>query len=237
MKNRKIIVLLLLLNFLILPNSFAEEADTSAFKITGNPKAALAGNGFDQQGYYTFRPDLRKCLSPLCGGFFVKAVNEALTRCADGKRLAECYVASLNNRKNFDLSSAALLQGVIKSKIYQGFGDLGIFAVRAAFSPSTDVAGTGLFVGLENNGIVCITTPCFSADQYLLNRIKIRAISGIDLEKVGALDSLLNEALSIMAKGGVVIASGVNQQTEEVTGKGITFVADQFYLPIGANTQ
>ncbi|TAN66229.1 MAG: hypothetical protein EPN17_14235 [Methylobacter sp.] len=237
MKIRTIIMFLMLLNCLISPKVFAEEASENAFKISNDSKAVIAGNGFDQQGYYTFRPDLRKCLSPLCGGFFVKAVNQTLTRCANGSRQAECYVASLNNRKNFDINSAALLQGLIKPKIYGEFGNLGIFAVKAAFSSSTDTVGAGLFVGLENNGIVCITTPCFSADQYLLNRSKIRAISGIDLGKVGASDLLLNEALSIMAKGEVLIASGVNIQTEEVAGKGITFVADQFYLPIESNSQ
>ncbi len=235
MKTRTIIMFLMLLNCLISPKAFAEEASGNAFKIINDPKAVIAGNGFDQQGYYTFRPDLRKCLSPLCGGFFVKAVNQALTRCADGSRQAECYVASFYNRKNFDISSAALVQGAIKPKIYGEFGNLGVFAVKAAFSSATDAVGTGLFVGLENNGIVCVTTPCFSADQYVLNKSKIRAISGIDLEKVGASDLLLNEALAIIANGEVLIASGVNMQTVEVAGKGITFVADQFYLPIEAN--
>ena len=237
MKTRMIIIFLMLLNFLISPSCFAEEAGVNTFKITNNPEAVSAGSGFNQQGYYTFRPDLRKCLSPLCGGFFVKAVNQALTRCANGSRQAECYVASLNNRKNFDISSATLFQGAINSRIYKEFGNLGVFAVKAAFSSSTDAVGAGLFVGLENNGIVCVTTPCFSADQYVLNKSKIRAISGIDLEKVGASELLLNEALSIIAKGGILIASGVNMQTEEATGKGITFVADQFYLPIEPNTQ
>ncbi|MDP2904459.1 MAG: hypothetical protein Q8N96_15355 [Methylovulum sp.] len=232
MKTHSIAIALLLLNLFILPISFAEEAVVNAVKVADGSNTALTDSGFDQRGYYTFRPDLRKCLSPLCGGYFVKAVNRTLTRCPDGSLQAECYVASLTNRKKLDLSSASLLQGAIRPKIYQGFGNLGIFSLQAAFSPATKAVGAGLFVGLENNGIVCITTPCFSADQYLLNRNKIRMISGIDLQAVGATGTVLNDALAIMANGGVLIASGTNQQVEEVTGKGITFVANQFYLPM-----
>ena len=229
MKTRTIA---LILTLLISSNAFAEETSVNTLKITNSSKTTLAVNEFDQQGYYTFRPDLRKCMWPLCGGFFVKAVNQTLTRCADGSRRAECYVASLNNRKNFDISAAALVQGAVKPKTYQEFGNLGIFAVIAAFNSATETVGDQLFVGLENNAIVCITTPCFSVDQYLLNRKKIRVISDIDLEAVGASEALLGEALSIIAKGEVLIASGINQQTEEVGGKGVAFVADQFYLPI-----
>lgn len=45
--------------------------------------------------YFTARPDYRKCVAPLCGGYFVKAVNKKLTSCADGTRQPECYVASI----------------------------------------------------------------------------------------------------------------------------------------------
>lgn len=232
MKTRTIIVFLTLLNFLISPNGFAEESSGNAQTITNSLKVPLAESEFNQHGYYTFRPDLRKCISPLCGGIFVKAVNRKLTRCADGSLQAECYVASLNNKKNFDISSAALLRGGIKPKIYEGFGNLGVFELKAAFSPATAAAGEGRFVGLENNAILCITTPCFSVDQYLLNRNKFRVISGIDLEAVGASEEILNKALALMADGGILIASGVNKPVEEVAGTGVTFVADQFYLPI-----
>lgn len=224
----------ILLSFLISSTAFTQEANVDTVKITNNSKSTSTDSGFDQQGYYTFRPDLRKCMSPVCGGFFVKAVNQKLTRCANGRRQAECYVASLSNKQNFDMSSAVLVQGAIKPKTYPEFGNLGIFAVAAAFSSATETIGKQLFVGLENNGIVCITTPCFSVDQYLLNGKKIRTISAIDLEAVGASDELLGEARSIIDRGEVLIASGVNRQTEEVGGKGVAFVAERFYLPIKA---
>jgi len=60
---------------------------------------ALSGAGWgleDQRIYYrvTHR-DLRRCAAPLCGGYFVQAVNRRLTRCPDGSEQAECYACSI----------------------------------------------------------------------------------------------------------------------------------------------
>ena len=42
---------------------------------------------------------------PMCGGMFVKSVNQAYTVCADGKRAKECYVAEENyDQLGFDPS-------------------------------------------------------------------------------------------------------------------------------------
>lgn len=228
MKTRFIIVLFILLNACISPGAYADESGLTA---------PLADNEFNPQGYYSFRPDLRKCVSPLCGGIFVKAVNRVLTRCVDGSLQAECYVATVSNKQNLDIGAAALLHGRIKAKIYEGFGNLGVFELKSAFSPATAAVGAGSFVGLENNGIVCITTPCFSVDQYLLNKTKLRVISGIDFTEVGASKELIAKAYAIMADGGVLLASGVNKQVAEVAGTGISFVANQFYLPIEPGVQ
>lgn len=229
MRFRKILLSVVLLGFSFLsPPGFAEGEP----KISHSLKLSPSKGEFDQRGYFTFRPDFRKCVSPLCGGIFVKAVNQKLTRCANGHMQEECYVATITSRGNLDFTSAALLNGHIKRQTFPGFGNLGTFVLEAAYGSATTTAGTGKFVGLENNGIVCITSPCFSMDQYLLNRKKIRAISGFDLEQIGASEDVINQARAIMANGGVLIASGVNKQVEELAGPGITFVADQIYLPL-----
>src|SRR5437763_14453597 len=46
--------------------------------------------------YYSARPDLRRCIAPLCGGWWVKRVNRASTQCADGSYASECYVATID---------------------------------------------------------------------------------------------------------------------------------------------
>src|SRR5438094_405510 len=54
--------------------------------------AAMANYTF----YVVTRPDLRRCMFPLCGGFYVKRVNRSTTRCADGTYAAECRVGDVD---------------------------------------------------------------------------------------------------------------------------------------------
>ncbi len=194
---------------------------------------------FNPKGFFTARPDFRRCVSPLCGGIFVKRVNRKLTRCADGIRRAECYVAEVDSSMlSFDpfqfLSNGhqPLLSGSIIPKDFPGFGNLGAFKVTGAYESATPTPGRRLFAGLQDNGLVCITTPCFSFDQFKLNSRRIRQISGINLNKVGASSEQLAQANKIIEDGGVLLAAGVNRQVSEAAGMGITFVAKQFYLPI-----
>ncbi len=42
---------------------------------------------------YVVRADKRLCPSPLCGGYWVAVANSARTRCANGLRYPQCYVA------------------------------------------------------------------------------------------------------------------------------------------------
>lgn len=234
MKTRNIPVLLMALIFFIATPGYAEELGGSASVVTGDSAISATGEDFNPQGYYTFRTDPRLCPSPLCGVFFVKAVNRKLTRCANGSFKETCYIAAINNPQNIDLTSAALLQGRIKPKVYPGFGNLGVFELQAVFSSATADAGKGIFVGLENNGIVCITTPCFSIDQSLLDSCKSRVISGVDLTGFGASDEDIQKALAIVADSGALIAAGADKQVKETAGLGVTFVASQVYFPIAA---
>jgi hypothetical protein len=203
---------------------------------------------FNQHDFFTARYDSRKCPTPWCGGFFVREVNKKSTQCADGIMREECYVASINletfNQANIDIRSQTpiLLQGKIQEKDFVAPDSsiannplpktLGIFIAKAGYVSATKQNASGLFVGLEDNGIRCITTPCFSTDQYILNHDEILPISNINLEKVGATQKQLELAFSIIAKGGVLLASGINTRIEEVTGTGTSFIANQFYLPI-----
>lgn len=198
--------------------------------------------GFDPNGYYTARQDFRRCVTPLCGGIFVKSVNRKLTRCADGSMQAECYVATvvwktlgfdpLSTTKSFYPSTPILLKGELLPRIYGGFGNLGEFVATAAYRPATDNPPEGTFAALENNGIVCITTPCFSIDEHVLNTGIMGTISSFDLNPVGASADDLNSAYSLFANNSPLIVVGHNERRQELHGIGITFVANQFYLPI-----
>ena len=48
--------------------------------LQGNPGFATTPVEFSPSGYFVARQDMRECVSPLCGGYFVKRVNSQLTR-------------------------------------------------------------------------------------------------------------------------------------------------------------
>lgn len=229
-------------------DSRAFDGPLEEYEFVANVITVGENGDFDPHDFFTARYDFRKCAAPWCGGFFVQAVNKKSTQCADGIMREECYVASINlktvNQSNIDILSQTplLLQGKIQGKVFDTPDSstttrplpktLGIFIAKAGYSSATKQNASGLFVGLQDNGIRCVTTPCFSTDQYILNHDEIRPISNINLEKVGATQKQLELAYSIIAKGGVLLASGINRRIEEVTGTGTTFIANQFYLPI-----
>jgi hypothetical protein len=209
------------------------------YEFTAQASDAL---GFDAKGYYTAREDFRRCISPICGGVFVKAVNRRFTKCADGRRRDECYVAKVNwEELGFDPfttnegiypSTPILLKGKLIPRNYEGFGNLGEIVVTDAYKPATNNLPDGIFAALENNGIVCITSPCFSVDEYVLNRRKIRVISGFDLNPVGASEEDLATAYSLFSNNSPMIVTGYNKRQRELHGIGISFFANQLYLPI-----
>ena len=55
---------------------------------------AITGRAVELRLLHRHAPRLSaKCISPICGGYFVKRVNQATTVCADGSKQAECYVS------------------------------------------------------------------------------------------------------------------------------------------------
>ncbi len=190
---------------------------------------------------FTARPDYRKCAAPLCGGYFVKLVNKKLTQCADGSLQEECYVASVvygNGPVNAGAISFAnrtplLLIGAILPKADTTAGVLGVFLAKDAYRSATQNTAIGSFYGVTNNGIVCITSPCFSFDEELLNTAnRITKLSDVNLEMSGASPEDIAWAHQLLANGATLYAAGRNQKYQGFTGIGVRLVAQQFYLPI-----
>ena len=194
-----------------------------------------------QSEVFTARPDYRKCLAPVCGGYFVKLVNKKLTHCANGSLQEECYVATVvygdgpisSTAQSFSNRTPLLLIGAIVPKNDERVGNLGVFIAKEAYRSATQNTASGNFYGVNNNGIVCITTPCFSFDQYLLNSSnRVTKLSDINLEMSGALPDDIAQAHALLANGGALYAAGKNQKYQGFAGVGVRFVAQQFYLPI-----
>src|SRR5687767_8831680 len=105
--------------------------------------------------YYSVRPDLRRCAAPLCGGAWVRRVNQQQTRCADDRYESECYVAdfdfsrlglSLDDIQNLHANEdRLLLRGYVRAQDYGDFGRLGLFQASEAWLAASDRAPSGIF--------------------------------------------------------------------------------------------
>ena len=80
---------------------------------------------------------------------------------------------------------------------------------------------------------MCITTPCFSYDETLLNSAnRIVKLSDVNLEMSGASPDDIAWAQQLLANGSPLYAAGKNQKYKGFAGVGVRLVAQQFYLPI-----
>jgi Domain of unknown function (DUF6748) len=184
--------------------------------------------------YYTLRPDFRRCAFPLCGGYFVKRVNQSLTRCANGRYMAECYVAEIdwNNLPQVD-ARTALVRGSVVVKTFRRFGNLGALRVTESWRAASGNGPTGIFYRVKDRGVRCITFPCPTHHEAKLNSTASRNIAGVDLSGAGANDQLLSEATTGMAQTDGILVAGSHLPVTGPAGTSSTLKATQFYLRAG----
>jgi hypothetical protein len=202
---------------------------------------ALSQDG--QAHFIVTRRDLRKCAWPMCGGVYVKRVNSAQTRCADGTRAKECYVASVDYEgaglsqdegATFDNSFSAG-QGIVHGALvtadngyvtYASLNASEAFVARAGATPS------GVFYAVTGTGIQCITYPCPTATSVKLNGSKTTTLAGVDLDASGAPAEALAEGYdAIFAQKGALVA-GFNETVTGPAGKMPELVATEFYTRV-----
>jgi hypothetical protein len=183
--------------------------------------------------YYTVRVDARRCAFPRCGGYFIKRVNQALTRCSNGRNSRECYVAEIdwNQQQEID-TDRALLRGETLPKTYFRYGTLDIFRVQEAWQAvSANIKAGGVMYRFRDRGIRCITHPCLTHHEAKLNSTFSRNIAGIDLNGAGATDAELQRAYTSMTGPDGVIATGTHSPVKGPAGRSLIFKVNQFYLP------
>ena len=88
---------------------------------------------------YVVQADPRLCPSPLCGSYWVALANVARTRCHDGAHGPRCYGAKLVDAQRHPLETTvadgSLARAVLQSSDYEGFGRLGVLALRRSTHP------------------------------------------------------------------------------------------------------
>jgi len=191
--------------------------------------------GTDNSNFYSVRPDYRRCVSPLCGGYFVKRVNQSRTRCVNGRLMSECYVAEIDwNGQPQVKEGSALVRGAILLKRYPRFGNLGSLRVEEFWQAATDREPAGDFYRVRDRGVRCITTPCPTHEEAKLNTGRTRNISGVNINSVGASNEKLSEALAAMTRAEGVIVAGNHTPVTGPGGRSVELQATQFYVRANA---
>jgi hypothetical protein len=208
-----------------------------AFALWGSGSATADDGSY----YIVTHRDLRKCASPLCGGYYVKAVNNRLTRCADGKVRPECYVGSIEypglegapkGRKGFPEEFAegfGLAKGVLQNRPSPFGVAIGVLKVSEAWRAQALKPPTGQFYKVQDAGIRCIAFPCKSLREQLLNSRRTDFIAGVDLKASGAKPGRVQEGLKRLFIDGILVA-GRHVEVSGPGGKGKSLVASEFYL-------
>ncbi len=180
--------------------------------------------------YVTLRPDVRRCVSPLCGGYWVERVNQTTTRCSDGAYHAACYVAEVDlsrlglteEQENALLNDTPVVfRASIRSKTFGSFGNLGQLHATEAWKATAAGHSTGSFYRVFDSGIRCIRAPCPFERASKLNSSVSRTITGVDLANAPGSDSEKETALGEAAtKTGLVVAGTI---------KGSELLGTQFF--------
>ena len=186
--------------------------------------------------YFTIRKDRRRCAAPMCGGYFVRAVNNVRTKCADGRAASECYVGEIDWNSNGKVEpNRALLRGEI---VKEGNRRLkfGRFRVQESWQASSSTTGVGEFYRARDLHINCITHPCMTHHEVRLNSKFERDVAGVQINNAGASDSVLQDAMRAMQTEQGILVRGTHKPDKGPAGTADTLIASQFYLRATADT-
>ena len=180
--------------------------------------------------FYSFRRDLRRCASPLCGGYFIRLVNQSRTRCANNRLERECYVATIEWEGQTEPDNdRALLRGSMHRRGDRN-GRFGVLRVSEVWHAASSNESGGTFYRVRDRGIRCITHPCETHHEATLNSSAQRNIAGVELAGAGASDDLLNQANEAITGPDGILVSGFHSPVRGPAGRSQILKATQFYL-------
>lgn len=199
-------------------------------ETTDEGAAALSNPDY---GYFTARRDQRKCMSPMCGGWFVKRVNNSKTRCVNGSYASECYVAGIDLSALGQISESveigsAVLRGAIRSSQING-QRWGSFAANEAWVGQTGSQPSGSFYRAKDNGIRCIKAPCPSVSARKLDTSASRRLTDVDLSATATpatqqqIDAAMQDVFA--SPDGLIVAGPITTMKNG----GHALVASEFY--------
>lgn len=165
--------------------------------------------------YVSIRHDTRKCISPLCGGFWIRDLDSSA---------AETYVSGLDfSLSGLDAESQATVHEaptgelVLRGKLghveshYKTRPLMVLAAYRGMPGVSADMAGTFFTVAERSPKIECFAAPCNNVVAKELNTGTKHDITRLSVDEVGS--PLLDEtwlASRVFAHGAIVGGKLVN---------------------------
>lgn len=179
----------------------------------------------DAHAYFEVTTDLRRCPSPLCGGWFMRRLDRSTTTCHDGRHAGTCYTPVLD-WSEADLSDdqrAKLLDASSKDAVSEGVyaiargrfeptnttprPAMGRFVIGEAWVAEGVAVSAGVFVKLKDNGLRCFAAPCPNLTEKTLNTPRVADIAELDWTPSGLSDRQI-EGLSAAMYGseGILVA-------------------------------
>jgi hypothetical protein len=179
--------------------------------------------------FFTIREDLRKCASPMCGGYFVKRVNQPTTLCANGRNMSECYVASIdwNGAAEVD-AKRALIRGTIETRGDRN-GKYGVLRVTEVWQALNDDEPSGDYFRVKDTGVRCVAAPCNSYSEAKLNTKLEQKIAGVSSSSDENSEQWAQARKAMTGEDGVVVV-GLHAPVSGPAGRSQTLKVSQFYL-------
>lgn len=180
----------------------AQPADKSVGDSAGVTAAADPAGG-----YYAISSDLRRCATPLCGGWFLSQLNRSTTQCHDRRTAEQCYTpvldwsnTGLSEEQRAELLAAsqssavsrqvyAIVRGSFAPTNSTTQPTLGRFVVTEAWVAEGDAPASGTFVWVHDNGLRCLVAPCPNLTERTLNTSQVTDIADIDFAPAGLTDA------------------------------------------------
>jgi hypothetical protein len=184
--------------------------------------------------YYSLRRDFRRCAFPLCGGYFVRRVNQSSTRCADGGFKNECYVAEIawsgQRELEPDAGHPVVVRGTIELKNFASsvLGLLRVSESWQAFGGSGSLSGAVYLV--HARGIRCPASPCLTHREEKLNSTLAANIAGVDLSAVASTPAELNKAVAAIASADGALVVGTHSTVTGPAGTAMTLHATLLFV-------
>ena len=237
---------------LLLPLAFAACADAASPTLNEEPAAmpldAAKADGDDAAGplwtyFLVTRADTRRCVWPICGGVYVKRLNQPKTKCVDGSWQSDCYVGGLDlvalgldDATTQSVHDAArqrlvVLRGEIAPGTFPTAPEIGAFVASEAWLAATDTAPNQPFYLTRDLGIVCVTTPCLGLEGVKLNKNAdpVALYAGLDLAGASATEEQLAAASEALVDGPGLIVSARRAKVSGPGGSAYELRARQFY--------